>query len=99
MRPKHTDVADRQTAVETLLFSGRSRAAQQKAGLQTSEDVGHRVLGVSWQDGAQVGDKLRRPKVHEQLPQTVAAEGGGQVTRMFIFRRFLNALWLKKKAF
>lgn len=42
--------------------------------LRTFEDAGHRVLGLFWQNGAEAGNKLWRPKVDEQLSQTTAGE-------------------------
>lgn len=40
----------------------------------TFEDVGHCVLGLFWQNRAEGGNKLRRAKINDQLPQTITAE-------------------------
>ncbi len=40
----------------------------------TFEDVGHSVLGFSWQNRTEVDNKLWRSKVNNQLPQTITAQ-------------------------
>ena len=39
-------------------------------GLLTFENLGHGVLGLFGQNGAEVVDELGRTEVHHQLPQT-----------------------------
>lgn len=40
----------------------------------TLEDGGHSVLGVSGQNRAEVGNKLRRTMVHDQRSQTITTQ-------------------------
>lgn len=40
----------------------------------TYQDVGHSVLGLSWQNRTEVGNKLWRTKVNNQLPKTITAQ-------------------------
>ena len=45
----------------------------ERSGFVTFEDVGHCVLGLSWQNRTEVKNKLWRTKVNNQLPETITA--------------------------
>lgn len=48
---------------------------QEKAASEhTFQNVGHSVLGVSWQNTAEAVYELGRPEFHNQLPQSFTAE-------------------------
>ncbi len=48
---------------------------QEKAAFEhTFQNVGHSVLGVSWQNTAEAVNELGRPEFHNQLPQSFTAE-------------------------